>query len=911
MVFPAICPPVRYAIANAQIIPDTTLPVNSNITPQGNTFIIEGGTTSGSNLFHSFTQFSVPTKGTAFFNNGETIQNIFSRITGRSISNIDGLIKANGTANLFLINPNGIIFGPNASLNIGGSFLATTANSIIFNDNTRFSATNPQAPPLLTVNVPIGLQFGSNPGRIINQSQATIEEVNNSIGSPLGLAVFPGQTLAIVGGDVILENGNLTAFEGRIELGSVGGNGIVNLTSTEAGWKFGYEQVQSFGNIELSQESVVDASGFPPLLPDEEGTRGGDIQIRGNRITLHNSGIATSNYASVSGGNLTITANSIELSGTLINPQPMAPDGSDLTVAGGLFTQTFNSGDSGNLIVNTKELIVRDGAQISADTFASGRGGNLTVIASDSVTLTGRTSDGLTGSGLFSQTQGSGDAGNLSVTTKQLIVRDGAEISSVTIGVGNAGSLTIETKELLVQNRGQIAVSTLGEKSGGNIIVNTEKLLLQDGGQILALTLGEGKGGMLIVNASESIEMVGTGLDASPSGLFTQSQKNEFINSPSLGNAGNLTVSTERMILKDGAAISADTDLNGKGGSIIINARDFVELNGVSAVVVPLDFSPAVRFDGRLPSRITAIAQGTGSAGNLTINTRRLTVQDGAITSVNARLGGGTAGNLNVQAAQIRVSNGSAIAAETASGEGGNIKLESPDIQLRRNSQITTTAGTANLQGNGGNITIRTDTIVGLQNSDISANSFDGNGGVIQINTQGIFGLEPRTRTELENLFNSSDISQFNPSNLSTSDITAISRTNPSLSGFVNIQTPDVDPTQGLVELPENIVDVASLIEQNFCRVAQGSQFTVTGSGGLPASPNEALTNNDIWEDTSVPQLSTTGKRQQLAINNSNAEQKIVEAEGWIINRNGEVVLVASSNIISPNLWLTPGCKIR
>jgi filamentous hemagglutinin family protein len=257
---------MSYAVASsdstafAQLIPDTTLGTeNSTVTSISPTVDqINGGAIRGANLFHSLLEFNVGEGRTVSFTNPAGIENILTRVTGTNASNILGtLAVSGGNANLFLINPNGINFGQNASLNLGGSFVASTANSLVFADGTIFSAKAPQTTPLLTISVPIGLQFGKTPGDI------RVQGIGNQAprSAPLGLQTQPGNTLALVGENVLFEGGLMTVPEGRVELGSVGSEGLVSLSAASNGWVLGYEGVSTFGDIILSKRAVVDASG--------------------------------------------------------------------------------------------------------------------------------------------------------------------------------------------------------------------------------------------------------------------------------------------------------------------------------------------------------------------------------------------------------------------------------------------------------------------------------------------------------------------------------------------------------------------------------------------------------------------------------------------------------------------------
>ncbi|MEG4275682.1 filamentous hemagglutinin N-terminal domain-containing protein, partial [Microcoleus sp. M2_C5] len=529
--------------ANAQIVPDNTLGAeNSVVTPnvnipgiQGDR--IDGGAIRGANLFHSFEQLSVPEGRGAYFTNPAGISNILSRVTGANRSEINGRLGVDGNANLFLINPNGIVFGPSASLDLQGSFLATTANAVKLGDIGLFSASQPSSSNLLSVS-PSALWFNAVAAQpIVNRSQApSLIDQPNSGGLPPGLQVQQSRTLALVGGNVLLESGRLTAAGGRIELGSVAGVGEVSLSQSGNNFVLGYDSINNLGNISLSNEAFVDASG--------EG--GGDIQIRGGRFSMtQSSNIWANTLGAENGKQVLVRTTEVELSeGSYLR--------ADVTDRG--------TGTGGDIRIDTGRLLVRDGAVVTATTFGSGKGGSLQITAAERVEVIGTSASGQPSSNLFTQSQGSGDAGDLTIDTGRLLVRDQAAVSTTTFGSGKGGSLQITATDS-VEVIGSSASSQFGrglfassEGSGdaGNLTIHTGRLLVRDGTAVSTATRGSGKGGSLQITATDSIELMGSSANGqSPSGLFTSSQGS--------GDAGNLTIHTGRLLVRDGTAVSTAT----------------------------------------------------------------------------------------------------------------------------------------------------------------------------------------------------------------------------------------------------------------------------------------------------------------------------------------------------------------
>ncbi|WP_009632125.1 filamentous hemagglutinin N-terminal domain-containing protein [Synechocystis sp. PCC 7509] len=563
--------------ALAQIESDTSLGSESSTIRQIEPLVeqIDNGAIRGKNLFHSFQQFNIVEGQKAYFSNPVGVENIIGRVTGSNPSNIQGVLGVLGNANLFLLNPNGIIFGLNASLDIRGSFVASTANSLNFADGSQFSATEPQLSPLLTLSVPVGLQFGSNPAAIINRSQASPNGMVNSLFIPVGLQVTNGKTLALVGGNINLDGGNITAIEGRIEIGSVNSLSLVSLKTTNQGWTLGYEGIENFQDIRLSQGSTLDASG----------ESGGSIQIQGKDVILSNaSQILAQTQGSGNGGNVVINAQKlIVLDGSQISTAasgfylfeppyfiPGTGNGgniminasesveisgiSELEEFSGLSSATFTSGNAGDITVNTSKLIVRDRGLITTESsvvllpdqtiLATGQGGNITINASESIELIGGNLSKKTG--LSTTTQGSGNAGDLILKTGTLIIRDGAEVSVSSENTGNAGNLEVTASTVSLNNQGKFTATSKLGTGGGNISLNgLNSLLLRGNSEISTNAQGKGNGGNIAISTDLLTALENSDITANANGT---------------GNGGNISITTQGLFLSPDSKITASSE---------------------------------------------------------------------------------------------------------------------------------------------------------------------------------------------------------------------------------------------------------------------------------------------------------------------------------------------------------------
>jgi filamentous hemagglutinin family protein len=881
------------AIAQAQIIPDSTLGEveRSQLIPDVSlgggeiADIIAGGAERGSNLFHSLTQFSINNGQTVYFFAPTGIQTIFARVTGGPstiLGNLGTINLDRSPTNLFLLNPNGIIFGPNAQLFVTGAFLGTTASHIQFPEGN-FSATQLSAPPLLTISAPIGLGFDTIPAAIAAQSAQ----------------LFTRKDLTLVGGDIAIADSKLIASNHKLELASIGGPTTISLNLSDTGIRLAlpsnlpradvvlqdntslYSGDTGAGSIAITarnltmvrsqisagifEQGTIDTQAKDIVLDVSDRTllqeksqvsnsvfdsdgNGGNIFIKtGSLKVLSGSDINNFHSGNGNGGNIVISAlEDVIFQGEIFNRSLPTVSSAKTSALG------QGRGNAGNLEITAKKLDVLDGGLLDSSSSRIGNAGNIKLNIQDSININGTSSNPLLSSqiasGIGFGAQGQG--GDIVITTDLLKLGSGAKVDSALFGQGSAGNIFINARgsvelEGNVRIPGQAFTSQtmIGSSidsdaigRGGDIRINARSLSVSRGASIDSSVFGVGQGGNIIINTQETALVEGEGIPITlPSGALRSSSSNissvnlSFRNrlaqaEPIISQGGTIQITARDVQLLDGGTISTVNAGLGNAGNIEVNARDRITVSGLSRDGLESNISSAiVAGQGEAAGLGLINFQGVGNAGNIKLTADTLGL-DKALVRSSSNSPTGQAANIDIQVKDLLLDR-SRIRTDSSSGNGGNLAIQASRLLLlRRNSGITASAGTLDLGGNGGNITLTTTNLVAVpkENSDITANAFTGNGGNITLTTTGLLGIKPQ------------------PNLTGFSDITASSAQG--IQGSIRLTQPDLSPEQGLIELPNDVTDPSNQISPTCPR--PGSTFTqgrfiVTGRGSIPPTPQD------------------------------------------------------------------------
>jgi len=939
----------------AQVVPDTTLTPSVNLTDRNSTInttaivggnpavLIEGGATRSSNLFHSFQEFNIQAGERVYFANPTGIESILTRVTGGAASNIFGTLGVDGSADLFLLNPNGIVFGENAQLDINGSFVSATAESVDFGSGDFFSATSPQPVTPLSVSVPIGLQYGSAAGITIEGPGSRVffdpgAEVTDKSFRANGLEVPTDQTLALLGGGVRLEGGNLTSASGNVEVAAVE-LGYLPLQDGTAGY-LPFQLLNGVPTVDLPTSTVLGnilATNGASIAVS--GDPSGNVRLLADTIEFNaGAGVFMDTLGAVNGGSLQAFAPGAvvlrDFGSTGIDPfyssswSTLVPTGrtgkgADVAINTGhlqilngasLLTETNGAGDAGNVTIKAEEVTIAEinpfmiistfGSYVGVE--ADGNGGNLT-IDTERLTLADASVTGV-------QTRGNGDSGDVKITATDfveidtqlpdfvpfpLLTRLSSEAAPITVlgtsapPAGDAGNISIETPSLRVLNGSQLRTSNSGTGDGGDINVVADRVEVDGTGETFT---GFVSFSPLVVNTEEIPSLISA-----------------TIGDPGTGNAGDITLTVDRLLASNGGLVSNSSLGNGAGGIVEIIADEQVELVGTNA-------------DGAIASGIYSRAvSGNGSGGDISLMTPQLSLRDGATVNVSnfdslgtRAAGTGPAGNINIEATTLQLSNAATLNANTLSGQRGNISLQATDLTLSQDSRISTNAdGTgsggnlqvtadnvsllsnsellanANGTGDAGDISVNADRRLYLNQSQITASGGQGNirlaspvvllrdnslvatdakgtavGGNILMDADFLIALEDSDITanaELSSggrvVVNAQSIigTDFRLHLTAQSDITASSDLGPDLNGTVELNTLDTDVTQGLVALDSALADSNNNVAQACGDQLEAGSFVASGRGGIPEDPSQLLIGTDPWIDFRSIYSETTG----------------------------------------------------
>ena len=729
------------------------------------------GTLQGNNLFHSFGTFSLVQGEQATFTGPSSLANIIARVTGGA-SSIDGTIATltGGTPNLFLLNPAGVLFGPNASLNVEGSFHVSTADYLKFADGTKFLVAGGGGSALTTA-APAAFGFlASNPAGVAVNG-ATLE-------------LPTGATLSATAGAVSITNSTVTIVGGTVRADAVASSGETPLDPT----KTASRTVTASGPVAITS-STLDMSNTPI---DSAST--GNFFIRGGTVTLNAGNLWADHYGAQPGGTFDLTGDqSITLTGQSdVDAESYGPGrsagigftGGDITfdTRSQVHTVSNSFGESAPITIAAKgTLSVLGGAAaatITTSPVLGGKGGDI-IVSAQKLLVDSQGGDGLYQTGLQNATYGSGAAGKISVTAGEAIFRDAnSAVQSFSVFNGNGGDISLSARTITVDrsgigstagllpisrgNAGNVTVTAseslqilggpdpaaiysnnvVGNGHGGNVAVSAPDILLSGEAAIQAVTLGNGAAGRIAVEAGNTLRVengatigsaaAGNGdagrvdvsagsLTIDGKGFIAQIGSNSGGGNPSArGNSGEINITVRGTLhLLDGGSISTQTHGQGRAGKITVSAQDIL--------MEWVDFHSAVDHS----TSINSASLGSGNAGTISVtanNTLNLrgnanistnTYGDGAAgdVAVYARSmtfdgagtpHDGTAGLFSQSNAQPRLAFNDETIVHTAKGKAGNILVSATDsLSVIDGGTISTsTAGT----GNAGNILIKVPT---------------------------------------------------------------------------------------------------------------------------------------------------------------------------------------------------------
>lgn len=560
--------------ALAQVVPDRTTGTVIN-RPCDTDCTITGGIRAGNNLFHSFRIFSVRS-GTTVTIADPGVNQILLRVTGDRSSNIRGRLSVAGAANLFLINPNGIIFGQDASLDLQGSFVATTASNLQFGRQGRFGTVEPSSPTLLTVD-PSAFFFNQRPGAIENHSAT-------------GLSVPAGQSLLLLGGDIRLEGGRINSPGSHVELAGLAGSGSVGLNNTH---------LQFAENLPLANVSI----GRSRI---EVGN--GELEITGRSLSLSNSGLSAASSSS-SVGQLRLN----------LQDQVLILDSN-------ISSDTNDANNAGQITINANAVKIQ-GSSISTSTQSTGDAGSIQIIA-NTVDLNSNTL-------VSTQTNDQGNGGRILIQANNIEIRDSSGVSSEaanSVGrLGNAGKIEIQAHRLVLTTGGNLSTSVDADGgTGGNIVVNVRDLLLLDRQSTISTSVGTpqagGDGGNVDIS---SLFIVAT------SPAVGAARKSSYISANAFsGRGGRVDISTQGLFglrpftrtelqalspANDLTQIELDDLLSRQPNSITAISQGSPQLDGQVAIARP-DIDPSRGLTG-LPTqtqdRARLIAQSCRAGASL------------------------------------------------------------------------------------------------------------------------------------------------------------------------------------------------------------------------------------------------------------------------------------------------------